>query len=251
MEHPRSHITLASTSRPLERKGLIIPATEEQICVSNSLSFFGFDTEVNIPVADAFGDINIKWFCTFQLQEGPYCNLQRYVDSTVHTSNDVLASQADYNKDISIHEFVAFGHLCSRGSLQWFNILRELRDRSLSFHCPKVYLLVAQASMQVGPYSGTDLKWHKELRHDTFGVALVDELEGLVADVEANWLEGVMMNTLSLLLGRLLASNSDQAVSMKVLVLLRAVRTKVFSWVEELSDKLTRTPGDKELRGLL
>jgi hypothetical protein len=59
------------------------------------------------------------------------------------------------------------------------------------------------------------------------------------------------MNTVSLLLGRLLASNAHQAISMKVVKLLRAVRTKVFSWVQELSGKLARTPGDEELRGLL
>ena len=249
VEHPRSHITLALTSRPLEHKGLVIPAMEKQICISNSLNFFGFDTKANVPVADAFGDINTKQFCTFELQKGPYCNLQQYIDWTVHTSNDVLASQADCNKDISIHEFVAFGHLRSGGSLQWFNILRELRDQSLSFCRFEVHLLVAQASMQVGPLASGELEWHKELRHDTFGHALVDELETLVVNVGVNWLEGVTMNTVTLLLGRLLASNPD--LSVKVLTLLRAVHMKVFSWVQELLDKLMRTPGDKELHGLL
>jgi hypothetical protein len=249
--HQRSHITLASTSSPLEREGLVIPATEEQIRVSNSLVFFGFDTLAAVAVANACGDINIKRYCTYELQMGPYNNLQQYVDSTVHTSNDVLAGQADCNKDLSIHEFIAFGHLRSGGSLQWLNILRELRDRSLTSRCPEVHLLVAQASTQVGPFSSTDLNWHEELRHDTFGNALVHELESLVVDVEANWLEGVTMNSVALLLGRLLASNPNQAISVKVVALLRAVRTKVFPWVQELSDKLTRTPGDEELRGLL
>ena len=251
VQHPRSNITLASTSSPLERKGLVIPATEEQIRVSNSLNFFGFDTVTGIAVSNAFGDINIKRYCTYELQMGPYSNLQQFVDGTVHTSNDVLAGQADCNKDLSIHEFIAFGHLRSGGSLQWLNILRELRDRSLTFRCPDVHLLVAQASTQVGPLSSTGLKWHKELRRDAFGDAIVHELENLVVDVEANWLEGVTMNTVAFLLGRLFASNPDQAVLAKVLALLRIVRMKVFSWVQELSDKLTRTPGDEELRGLL
>ncbi|KAF8550875.1 hypothetical protein OG21DRAFT_1605625 [Imleria badia] len=180
-----------------------------------------------------------------------------HVFSTLNFTRDVKLSllyspcQDACHKDISIHEFIAFGHLRSGGSLQWLNILRELRDRSLSFRCTEVHLLLAQVIAQVGPLTGTELRWHKELRHETFGHAIVNELESFVADVEANWLEGVTMNTISLLLSRILASNPDQAVSEKAIELLRAVRTKSFSWVRELSDKLTRTPGDDELRGAL
>ncbi|KAF8439804.1 hypothetical protein L210DRAFT_3540380 [Boletus edulis BED1] len=250
-QHPRSRITLASASRPMDHRVISIPATEDQICVGNSVRFFGFDTWEGIPVANAFGKVDIKRFCTYELPKGPYANLQQYVDSTLHTSNDVLAGQAVCPKDLSIHEFLAFGHLRSGGSLQWLNILRELRDRSLGFRCPEVHLLVAQAIMQVGPLSSTGLKWHKELQEETFGNALVDGLESLVADVEANWLEGVTMNTVSLLLSRLLSASPEEAVSERVIQLLRDVRTKTFSWVQELSDKLTRTPGEEELRGLL
>ena len=249
--HPRSRVTLAATSRPPHRKGLLIPATEDQIRVSNNLKFFGFDTQNNIHIANAFGDINVKRLCTHQLQDGPYLSLQPYVDGTNHSSNDVLASQADCHKDLSVHEFIAFGHLRSGGLIQWLNVLRELRDRSLTFRCPEIHLLVTQAIMQVGPVSSTEFRWHKELQENTFGHALVDELTSLVADVEANWLEGITMNTISLLVGRLLASDPDESISERAVELLRAVRTKVFSWVQELSDKLTRTPGDEELRGLL
>ncbi|KAF8425082.1 hypothetical protein L210DRAFT_3567617, partial [Boletus edulis BED1] len=248
---PRSHITLASSSRPVEHRTLFIPATEDQIRVENSLTFFGFNTWEGIPVANAFSKVDIKRYCTYKLQEGPYCILQKYIDGTTHTSNQVVAGQAECPKELSIHEFLAFGHLRSGGSLQWLNILRELRDRSLSFHNAEVHLLVAQAIMQVGPRSGSLLNWHEELQQDTFGHALVDELESLVADIEANWLEGVTMNTISSLLSRLLEARPDEAVSERVVQLLRDVRMKTFSWVQELSDKLTRTPGEEELRGLL
>ncbi|KAF8119962.1 hypothetical protein EV363DRAFT_1146896, partial [Boletus edulis] len=156
-----------------------IPATEDQIHVENSLTFFGFNTWEGIPVANSFSKVDIKRYCTYELQEGPYCGLQPYIIGTTHTSNHVLAGQAECPKELSIHEFLAFGHLHSGGSLQWLNILRELRDRSLSFRCPEVHLLVAQAIMQVGPRSGLELNWHKELQQDTFDHALVDELEGL------------------------------------------------------------------------
>ncbi|KAH0834181.1 hypothetical protein J3R83DRAFT_11490 [Lanmaoa asiatica] len=253
-EHPRSRITLASGTRPIDHRKLLIPAREEQVCVNNGIRYYLFDTQTNVPVAKALqvGEINIERYCTHKIQKGPYHDLQQYVDTTFHTSNEVLANQADCDKDLSIHEYIAFGHLRSDGVLQWLNILRELRDRSLGFRCTEVHSLLAQATTQVGPFTTSgEPKWHAELRKDAFGHALVNELETLLVDVEGNWLEGVTMNTISFLLSRLLASKPGHAVSQHSLALLRSVRTKVFVWVKELLDKLTRTPGDEELRGLL
>ena len=45
---------------------------------------------------------------------------------------------------------------------------------------------------------------YKELQHNTFGNALVHELDSLIVDVEANWLEGVMVGITSLLLSQLI-----------------------------------------------
>ncbi|KAF8425025.1 hypothetical protein L210DRAFT_3653337 [Boletus edulis BED1] len=100
---PRSHITLASSSRPVEHRTLFIPATEDQIHVENSLTFFGFNTWEGIPVANSFSKVDIKRYCTYELQEGPYCGLQPYIIGTTHTSNHVLAGQAECPKELSIH----------------------------------------------------------------------------------------------------------------------------------------------------
>ena len=137
--------------------------------------------------------------------------------------------------------------------LQWLNVLRELRDRSLTFRSSDVHFLLAQVITQAGPLSSAKPRLHDELHQDGFGHVLVDELERLAADVEGNWLEGVRMNTISLLLrvGPLLASGPDDDVSKRAIEVLRAVRVKTFSWVKELSDRLMKTPGDEELRSLL
>ena len=254
VQHPRSRISLGSDTKPFvvtHYSKTSIPTTQEWVCVNNGLSFYGFDSHARVPVSEALGPFDVRRYCTYELQKGPYQNLQRYVDTTSHTSNEVMANQADCDRELSIHEYIAFGHLRSGGLLQWLNILRELRGRSLSFRRHEVHFLLAQAVSQAGPLDNTEWKWHQELQEPTFCYALLGELESLVRDVEANWLEGVTMDTISFLLRRLLTSSPDRVISSRALELLRTVRGKVFSWVQELSAKLTKTPGDGEFCGHL
>ncbi|KAF9235920.1 hypothetical protein BU15DRAFT_89398 [Melanogaster broomeanus] len=207
-----------------------IPSTKDLVCVNNGLTFYGFDSSAQVEASNAFNNASVTRYCIHQLHTGPYQNLQGYLDGTSHTSNQVLADQADCHKELSIHEFIAFGHLRSGSSLQWLNILRELRDRTLSYRRHEIHLLLAQAVSQVGPLAETgEWTWHQEIHQPSFC---------------PNWLEGVTMSTISMLLSRLLASGPSVEYSETALKLLRSVRTKTFSWVKELSDKLTKTPGD-------
>ena len=252
VQHPRSQISVGSSTKPRVLKTLI-PTTQKRVCVNNGLTFYLYDSRGRLRVTETLGpfDRDINRYCTHKLQSGPYQNLQKYVDTTFHTSNEIVANQADCHRDLSIHEYITFGHLRSGGLIQWLSILRELRGRSLSFRHHEVHFLLAQAVSQVGPPDNTDWKWHRELQQPSFCYALLGELDSLARDVEANWLEGVTMDTISFLLCRLLASSPNRAVSLKALGLLRTVRGKVFSWVDELSAKLTEVPGDEELRGHL
>ena len=255
VRHPRSRISLGSDTKPFVvthyKKVRVFPASREQVCVNNGLTFYGFDSRACVSVSEALGLFDVRRYCTYELQSEPYQELQKYVDATCHTSNEVLANQADCHKNLSIHEYIAFGHLRSGGLLQWLNVLRDLRGRSLSFRRHEVHLLLAQAVSQIGPLDNMEWTWHRELQRPSFCHALLGELENLVRDVEANWLERVTVDTISFLLRRLLASSPSQAVSTRALELLRTVRGKVFSWVEELSAKLTKTSEDEEFREFL
>ena len=250
VEHPRSRISLGSKPR-LSIISCSIPAVQKDVCINNGLTFFGFDTHTGIPLSQVLGHSDSRRFCTYKLRSEPYHNLQKYVDSTTHTSNQVMANQADCHKGLSIHEYVAFGHLRSGGLLQWLNILRELRGRSLSFRHHEVHMLLAQAVSQVGPLENMEWTWHQEIQQPAFCYALLGELQNLIRDVEGSWLERVTMDTISFLLRRLLASSPNQAISLEALGLLRTVRGKVFSWIQELSAELVRTPGDEGSRGVL
>ena len=179
--------------------------------------------------------------------------LQQYINATSHVSNDVLVAQAECPTSLSCHEFTIFGHLRSGGSLQWLNILRELRGRTLNFRRHDVFLLLAQAAMQVGPLDPhtTEWIWHRELNESSFCCAILEELESLLVEVGAQSLDAVMMCNLSFLLTRLLASSIDEDLSEQAIGLLQLVRRKTFHWVQEFSYDLMIAPTKTERNELL
>ncbi|KAG9308685.1 hypothetical protein JVU11DRAFT_11642 [Chiua virens] len=170
--------------------------------------------------------------------------LAAYIANTTHTSNEILAAQTDCPREFILDEFIALGHLRSGSSLQWVNILRELRGRTLSFRSHEVHLLLAQAVCQVGPLDldTGEWTWHQELQNPTFCNTFLKELESLFLDVAASSLDHVMMRTISLLLTRLLASNPRESILERALQLLRDVRWKTLEWVQELAYNLILEP---------
>ncbi|KAF8555664.1 hypothetical protein OG21DRAFT_1496140 [Imleria badia] len=189
---------------------------------------------------------NLRYYASWE-------DLEKYVDYTSHTSNDVLSAQAVCPEDLSLDEFIAFAHLRSGGSLQWLNILQGLRSRTLNLRRLQVHYLLASAAFQVGPLdlnTGTWV-WHQELQDSFFCNALLDELENLFVDVGAGSIDGVLVHTISLLLTRVLASSPSEDVSDRTIALIRSVRRTTFSWVQDLSYDLAKAPTNKERRGLL
>jgi hypothetical protein len=236
--YPSQRITLASMTELPRVSHKSLPCTESDIFVNNinQLRFILYDTSSGIWASDAFRQTDISDICTHVLPEGPYSELQYYLSGTQHTSNEVLANQATCNAELTLHEFIAFGGLRSGSLLQWINVLRELRARTLTFRDPAVHLLLLQASWEVGILSADGSRaWHNELKNSDFGHALIDELHSLKVSVEANWLEGTTMATISILASRLLSSADDFNVIQQSHELLRAVRITTFKWVQELS----------------
>ena len=104
-----------------------IPSMQKAVCVSNGLEFYVFDIPTRIVVSEVLDNFDFRKYYTYQIQSGLYSNLQKYVDATSHMSNEITANQTECHVDLSLHEFLAFGHLCSGGLLQWLNILREIQ----------------------------------------------------------------------------------------------------------------------------
>lgn len=150
---------------------------------------------------------DITAICTFALP-APYKCLQYTMRSTNHSSNEVLSKQPDEDNEIPAHEYTAFGTLRSGNRLQWRNILRELRCRSLNFGHEATGLLLAQCAWQVGPYDASTMEriHHEDIDNAKFRGLLLDELERLLDDIQNNWQEATTLNTLTILCHRALSS---------------------------------------------
>ncbi|KAI6110733.1 hypothetical protein EDD17DRAFT_1828231 [Pisolithus thermaeus] len=251
-EPTKSRVTLASDTKPFKNShycSVFVPTKESSVCVNNGLNFYYFDKHTHVSPSDAFATVDISGPSSYQLPPGPYQTLQRYLQHTDHTSNEVLCRQTDCDGDLSIHEFIAYGHLRSAPSLQWLNILREIRANTLTLRRDEVHMLFAQAASQVGPVSSAGkLTWHVELELTHFRHSLLGELETLVSTVSGNWLEGLTMDTVSFLVSRMLSATAavqDHSYR-RALELLRTVRDKTFRWVLELLHKLEQATCEAE-----
>ncbi|KAG2357480.1 hypothetical protein BDR07DRAFT_1490680 [Suillus spraguei] len=252
--HSRQRLTLASDAKPFSKchySKTRIPAQDTKVCVNNGLKFRPFDTTTNAWVSDALLQCDATKLCTFLLPKGPYCGLQQYLAGTSHTSNEVIANQADCHKDMTIHEFIAFGTLRSGRHLQWMNLLRELRARTLNFRREEVHLLLVQAISQVGVFaSDGGLIWHEELNSVPFLSALLGELEDLMESIEGNWLEGVTINTIVMIVCRVLSSTQEESVESRGYSLLRRIRTATFTLLTQLSEKMQASNDETVSRDL-
>ncbi|KAG1750378.1 uncharacterized protein EDB91DRAFT_1303342 [Suillus paluster] len=224
--HPRQRLTLASDAKPFTMchySSTCIPKEDDKMHGLADILLLRFDSSK---------------LCTFLLPKGPYNGLQQYLAGMSHMSNEVIANQADCHKDMTIHEFIAFRALQSGPLLQWMNILCELRARVLNFRREEVHLLLVQAISQVGPLSLDDnLVWHEELSSAPFINALLGELECLMASVEGNWLEGITISTIIMLVCRIL-STEEESIKRHGYLLLRNIRTTTITLLTQLSGKM-------------
>ncbi len=177
-----------------------IPATEKQVCVNNGLNYKLFD-EVNREATHTSFVIDLSQYCTLQLpgKNSAYSRLQDAVAHTTHSHNSTIAKQGGCPADLSIHEQLAFSNLRCGANLQWMNIVRELRTKTLTFSREEVHTLIMQAAWQIGPLddNGSHRIWHAELGVTEFGLVLLQEAASLLSHVESNWMEGNTVKTIS------------------------------------------------------
>ena len=243
-------ITLASSTKSFihsHYRYTSIPTTEQSVCVNNGLQLALFDSSEDVWASDCFADVSITDICTFRIpSSSPYKCLQYAIDTTTHTSNEVIANQSDCHKDLNLHEYIAFASLRAGGRLQWLNIARELPARTLTFRCEEVASLLKQAAWQIGPLSDQRVcDWHKELENAQFGSVLLDKLDDLLQNIKANWLEAVSMRTIIILTSRLLASTTLPSIIDRACLILRKGRDVVLGWMRQLTKQLQENEDDK------
>ena len=217
-----------------------LPTTASAICLKNPLRFALHDTRSGIWTADRLPDMDVRHLCTFQLPSGPYHNLQYTLKNTSHTANAVLARQSECPPELQFHEYIAFGLLRSGRRLQWLNMLREIRCRTLTFSAEAVSLLYLQAAWQVGPPgdNADERESHVEPGQEEFAKEMMRELNAMLRGVEANWQEVVAIQTMTALAGQILARTKNTETRASAVDFFRAARRVCLKWARELAEKL-------------
>ncbi|KAI9890486.1 MAG: hypothetical protein M1814_003970 [Vezdaea aestivalis] len=249
-------IKLASASKPFTvshyRKKKISRATEEDVCVNNGLNYEVYDSKLKTWTKDFEIYTGTRQVCTFQLPAGPYKRLQYTVDNTIHTSNNIIAKQANCAKAITYHEFYAFGTLRSGHVLQWRNIVREIIDSVLDFNREEVYMLIVQAAWQVGPASREKFyrQSHVDLREGGFGLSLLSTLNDALKRLEGSWQNATSLRIFIILAARLLSLSTSSEIHNACFWFLRRARTISLNWTRVLVQKLLEGKRDDETKEL-
>lgn len=223
------------------------PTTVQDICVNNALRYGLYDNNGRQWTKDWVGECDIRHACTFRLPDGPYKKLQYTVRSTFHTPNQVISRQYECPPELQLHEYIAFGMLRAGSRVQWLNMLRELRSRTLTFNNEAVNMLFVQSAWQAGPPGRSEVcrGSHVDLEEYEFGKQFLSELDNMLKSIRFNWQEIVAVQTLITLAAQLLSIAKYQDIIQHAISFLREARRVCLGWTRELSRKLPDCkPGD-------
>lgn len=249
-------LQLASTTKPFVvshyRHQKISQANESNVCVNNGLCYAVYDSKKMRWTEELLDCCNVREQCTPRLPAGPYTGLQYTLNNTIHTSNEVIASQAECPETLTMHEFYAFGTLRSGHRLQWRNIARELTAHILNFNCYEIYALIVQAAWQVGPSSKRQVcrESHADLEEIEFGRSLISALDDALGTIEGNWQGASAARTFVALATRLLSLSPWEVVREGCFRFLRRARAISLRWTREVGQQLRKGQKEEELRNL-
>ncbi|KAK6500898.1 hypothetical protein TWF506_003658 [Arthrobotrys conoides] len=246
-------ITLASPKKAMGRLGGVnvdLPAEENEILVPFSFRprYWYGDTAGGHWVSDFF-KLKGTWdrrMLSYKLPNSSvYKPLQFALRRCDHSSNEILALQSKCHPKLSLHEFYEYGTLRAGHRLQWLNISKNLKARSLSLDRKEVSFLILQAAWEAGPVvRGTKHIFLRE-NHRSFDKTsvifdILDVVERLVLSIKTNWREIVMATTIIALTCRCLAllKKDQQAAITKACSLILRLRETVYGWIEELREKI-------------
>ena len=245
-------LQLASTAKSFTishyRYKSVSQANENNICVNNGLRYSVYDIKAQKLTQDLLNHCDVREKCTLKVPLGAYQKLQYAVTSTTHTSNEVIANQAQCPKSMSMHEFYAFATLRSGHHLQWRNIARELTAQVLDFSRVETYILVAQAIWQAGPLSERTIcrESHLDLEEREFGSTLLSVLDDALTSIEGNWQGAVAARIFIALVTRVLSLSSYAMIHETCFRVLRRIRQVTHQWTRDLNQKLQEGQKDEE-----
>ncbi|KAF8586884.1 hypothetical protein K439DRAFT_1552162 [Ramaria rubella] len=242
-------ITIASTAKSFlnsHYKECTFPCEQDAVIKKHPLRYQSYDVDSNEWLPSDFPVIDLRKRCTPTLPPGPYQPLTWVFESTGHTSNMIIARQAECSAKISYHEWDSFGHLRSGHRLQWRNIMLELAKETITLRDPAVYLLFRQAAWQVENRSDDDHREsHVDLANASFGREMLTILRERLGCICSNWQEGWSAATLSIIACRLLSLTTCPLIRGNALSFLYNLRRTLSEWMKQVLGLLrNRDPRD-------
>ncbi|KAF8454797.1 hypothetical protein BGX38DRAFT_1171611 [Terfezia claveryi] len=233
-----------------------LPTDLNSVCVRNSLTFGLFDNSSEQWIPKELGECLIRTECTFTLPEGPYRRLQFALLYSPPSPNQVIARQSECPPEIQLNEYVSFGLVRPGRRIQWLNMLRELRARTLTFNTEAVNMLFTLCAWQSGPPGDTGgvlRAAHTYLQEDPFQRKLLAELISMLDSIKSNWQEAVTARLLITLGVQLLMycdanTYSRSPFHVEVVTFLKRARVICLEWARELSVALHDCNKPDEMR---
>ncbi|RPA82431.1 hypothetical protein BJ508DRAFT_414084 [Ascobolus immersus RN42] len=246
-------IVLSSAAKPFGKSHYSVPKSVLDIStgdlvVPNALIYGYYDlTHKSASLTDF--PANLRSFCTPWLDpSSPYFPLQFSLETTEHTSNEVLSRQSQSSLAITLHEYNAFGILRSGHRLQLLNIARELKVPSINFSAGEVHTLLAQALWQMCPFQLKDFDGNTlvipekdvELLNADFCLELLDAVEATAMGVSENWRGCTTLRTCLMLINRVYSVSESSVVHLRCSKMLHQMRIYALEWSRKLRKMLER-----------
>ncbi|CAD6445109.1 78d31050-1f6d-4ac6-9bad-745dfd628371 [Sclerotinia trifoliorum] len=258
VQNSYGRIRLGSQTKPFivshyKEKNITL-ATTENILKPSGLNFLVIDYrelwQAEIK-ASFLSHLNVRKLCTMKFTPA-LASLQGFLESTEHTTNDVLAKQMNCPNTLTLHEYYQIGSLRSGCHLQWMNILREVESRVLDFNREEMFQLLAQSAWQAG--SAVCLQQvrdsHQDLDDEDFGTHLLMAVDKIVSSVESNWQGGGALRIITMLTTRLLSVSSHGIVQGGCLRLLQRIQLIAIEWARDAINTLHNCQEENELESI-
>lgn len=229
---------------------LVATATEDSICVAHAPQYRIYDSKTSVSADRFLGHCEIRPSCVQQLPQTSYRCLQIYVDNTTHSPNEVIANQYICPTDISIHEFLTFGHVRAGHRLQWQNMAVALLDGTLNFSQEETRILLTQAAWEAGPATHGNHNFMREahavLLSRSFCMDILHSLSSALTATVDNWQGTTSVQTFIALCLRILSLSPHEEVHTECLDFLAQARRATLTWLRQLKLKLANCEEDSQ-----
>ena len=222
--------------------------TESDICLANGLQYEYYDDLEGAFTGSLKSTDRISKQCIYTLPSRS-SELQVYVQpgAAVLAPNQVIATLSSCPPHIAVDEYKAFGALPLGYCVQYMNILTQLAMPTIDFAKTETHCMILQTIHHVGPQSQdytVERKSHRILSNESFGLALLKELEVALRRFTENWETWRAVAVFVQLAIKLLSLTRSEKVRSRCLSYLVDARQLCLNWLDNLKQRLQTATDD-------